>query len=259
MPDNTPSSPVQGQNPAEGSQSPATEQQKRSGDTTEVRQGDVCAEIQGLETRIKKAEWWMVWLTAAIAFFGLCAVIVGVLQWSAMRGQLGEMKSSGVDTHALAEAAIASNRPWVGIGGIPTVRKESKRWYIAFSVKNFGPSPALQAVPSSGVENVSTTEEVNKAVERHCTDAGKIMTSGQDSSGPSGGQGYMLFPGKSAQLQPVSVPNNLQNILSFIGCVSYFDQFGKRPVHHTRFCYFAEVPLVVDKPMSACPVGWSAD
>jgi hypothetical protein len=105
---------------------------------------------------------------------------------------------------------------------------------------------------------VISAEETNKALERYCANAEKIMTGGQDGGGPSGGQGYVLFPSKSAQLQPVSVPNNPQNGLYFIGCVSYFDQFGKRPVHHTRFCYFAEVPLVADKPMFACPVGWSA-
>ena len=45
---------------------------------------------------------------SAIAFFALCAVIVGLLQWSAMSGQLGEMKSSGKDTRDLAEAAKTS-------------------------------------------------------------------------------------------------------------------------------------------------------
>lgn len=47
----------------------------------------------------------MIYLTAAIAFFALCSVIVGYFQWSAMRGQLAEMKSGGIDTHALAQAA----------------------------------------------------------------------------------------------------------------------------------------------------------
>lgn len=47
----------------------------------------------------------MIWLTGAIAFFGLCTVIVGFLQWNAMKGQLSEMHSGGVDTHTLAEAA----------------------------------------------------------------------------------------------------------------------------------------------------------
>ncbi len=37
----------------------------------------------------------MIWLTAAIALFALCSVIVGTLQWCAMRGQLEEMGRQG--------------------------------------------------------------------------------------------------------------------------------------------------------------------
>jgi len=141
------------------------------------------------------------------------------------------------------------------------VRQESKHWYIDFSVKNFGLSPALQAVPSSGVENVTSAEETNKAVERYCANAEKVMTGRQDGSGPSGEQGYVLFPGKIARLQTetAGVPNNPRNILYLIGCATYFDQFGKRPVHHTRFCYYTKTPLVADRPMFPCPAGWSAD
>jgi hypothetical protein len=47
----------------------------------------------------------MIWLTGAIAFFGLTQAAVGVFQWNVMKGQLAEMKSSGDDTHALAIAA----------------------------------------------------------------------------------------------------------------------------------------------------------
>lgn len=68
---------------------------------------DVKAEITEIEGRLKRAELWMIIFTGAIAVFGLCAVIVGVLQWKTMSGQLGEMKSGGADTHALAEAAKA--------------------------------------------------------------------------------------------------------------------------------------------------------
>jgi hypothetical protein len=59
----------------------------------------------GLEDRIKRAERLMLFLTAAIALFALGSVIVGFLQWNAMQGQLGEMKSGGVDTHSLSVAA----------------------------------------------------------------------------------------------------------------------------------------------------------
>ncbi len=47
----------------------------------------------------------MIWLTGAVAFFTLGLVFVGILQWSAMRGQLSEMRSGSADTHELAVAA----------------------------------------------------------------------------------------------------------------------------------------------------------
>ncbi len=55
-------------------------------------------EIQQLEDRMRRAEKWMIWLTAAIAFFGLCSVVVAFLQWRSSENQ-------GVDTHNLAVAA----------------------------------------------------------------------------------------------------------------------------------------------------------
>ena len=69
-----------------------------------ISRHEVQSEIEGIEDRVKRAERWMIGLTGAIAFFGLCSVIVGVLQWRAMRGQLNEMQSTGVDTHSLTVA-----------------------------------------------------------------------------------------------------------------------------------------------------------
>lgn len=55
-------------------------------------------EIQIIEDRVKRAEWWMIWLTAAIAFSGLCGVVVGYMQWR-------EISAGSTDTHTLAQAA----------------------------------------------------------------------------------------------------------------------------------------------------------
>src|SRR5260370_34650103 len=62
---------------------------------------NVGTEIKGLADRIRGAEKWMIWLTGAIAFFGFSTVMVGLLQWTSMQGQLREMKTTGDDTHAL--------------------------------------------------------------------------------------------------------------------------------------------------------------
>jgi hypothetical protein len=83
---------------------PVTEQQVGSPDAAQVAKEDVNTKIENLGDELHAAEKWMIWLTGAIAFFGLCTVVVGALQWSAMRGQLQEMKAGGVDTHILAQA-----------------------------------------------------------------------------------------------------------------------------------------------------------
>ena len=48
----------------------------------------------------------MIRLTGAIVALTLGLVIVGALQWNAMRGQLREMQSGGVDTGHIASANV---------------------------------------------------------------------------------------------------------------------------------------------------------
>jgi hypothetical protein len=117
-------------------------------------------EVQAIKGRVKRAEVWMIGLTFSIALFALCAVVVGILQWNAMRGQLAEMKSGGADTHDLAEAAkkqagVAatqlemSERPWISaeitLASPLTFDaiNESMKITLAFAIKNTGYSPAL--------------------------------------------------------------------------------------------------------------------
>jgi hypothetical protein len=73
--------------------------------TQSIREKSQQAQISGLEDRIRSGERWMIYLTAAIALFGLCSVGIGILQWRAMKGQLKEMRDGSMDTHTLAQAA----------------------------------------------------------------------------------------------------------------------------------------------------------
>lgn len=66
------------------------------------------SQIFDIQDRVKRGEWWMIGLTAAIALFALCSIGVGLLQWNVMKGQLKEMHDGGTDTHALAQAAQKS-------------------------------------------------------------------------------------------------------------------------------------------------------
>jgi hypothetical protein len=61
--------------------------------------------VEDIGDRVKRGELWMIRLTAAIAFLALCAVVMSILQWSVMSGQLGEMKGGSADTHKLAVQA----------------------------------------------------------------------------------------------------------------------------------------------------------
>src|SRR5258708_36168364 len=63
------------------------------------------AQITELKEHMKSSDRWMIALTFAIAFFALCSVLVGVLQWRSMNGQLKEMRDGSADTHILAKAA----------------------------------------------------------------------------------------------------------------------------------------------------------
>jgi hypothetical protein len=118
-----------------------------------------------LEERIKRGEKWMIWLTATIAFFALCSVIVGTLQWRVMSGQLDEMKSSSADAKKLTQAAVnqaaaaqttiqviqenmrLEQRAWVGVKAIritPPPWKAEQKLEATVIVENTGRTPALE-------------------------------------------------------------------------------------------------------------------
>src|SRR5579864_5207572 len=105
MADDTHPDAIQQDGSANASQVPAAEQLVGRPYAAQIRNEEMDTKIQNLGEQLHKAEKWMIWLTGAIAFFGLCTVLVGALQWNAMKGQLKEMKSGGQDTHDLAVAA----------------------------------------------------------------------------------------------------------------------------------------------------------
>jgi hypothetical protein len=110
MPDNDSSKPVKqdGTEPVEPVEATNTNSPPQIPDshpaqpvTNEAMEG----QIEDIQDRVKRGEWWMIGLTAAIALFALCSICVGLLQWSVMKGQLKEMHDGGTDTHNLATAA----------------------------------------------------------------------------------------------------------------------------------------------------------
>ena len=111
MPDNDASKSVE-QQPEEQSSgvqaldSPAHPDSPHSQPAKAAANQDMQREVQGIEDRVKRAERWMIFLTAVIATLALAQVIVGYFQWSVMSGQLGEMQAQ----------IELTDRAWIQIG-----------------------------------------------------------------------------------------------------------------------------------------------
>ena len=81
------------------------------------------------------AEKWMVGLTGAIAFFGLCTVGVGILQWHVMSGTLTEMQQSGgTSTDQLWQAI--GNMNWMARTADGSLREAHEEFIAALKDAN---------------------------------------------------------------------------------------------------------------------------
>ena len=121
------------------------------------------SQMLNLENRIRASEKWTIWLTGAIAFFGLCSAAVAGLQWTVMQGQLNEMKAGTVLSQQSSQAASDAvrlsqdaakdneryfriqNRPYVTVDVLEQVTAlqpgESR---IKLTAHNSGRTPALR-------------------------------------------------------------------------------------------------------------------
>lgn len=90
-----------GENKQPDSHKPRVEVPESKNDTTgknaeAVAKRESSGEVKALEDEIRSAEKRMIYLTAAIALFALCGVVVGILQWRVMSGQLGRWRTTVV-------------------------------------------------------------------------------------------------------------------------------------------------------------------
>lgn len=124
--------------------SQSTPDDPRGQETQAISDQSVQSDIKDIDNRVKRAERWMIWLTGAIALFALGAVVVGVLQWRVMSGQLREMKSGGVDTHNLAVASLSTSRAWIVVSATGFgYKNDAARATARVTITNTGPSPAF--------------------------------------------------------------------------------------------------------------------
>lgn len=198
-----------------------------------------------------------------------------------------EAAKSSADT--ARDALIRGQRPWVGfdgnprtksasigdvkdLSGIPNGRKQFD-WSIDIQLENFGVSPALHTVMFYEISFAADIESLEGTLEPACPGAaGLIFNKPFSKSTQIEQRGVMIFPS-------IAVPNGfsfgmgadsldalksayLGRTTYLLGCIAYLDQFGDRPVHHTRFCYhtFRDIGTVkAGDEMTPCSWGQYAD
>jgi hypothetical protein len=200
----------------------------------------VQTDIDHLEKRMGTAETLMAWLTAAIAFFALCSVGVGVLQWLVMGDQLKVMRYEssrnrpwvGVEDDVVFDENSVG---WVGARGEAIVRKQKAEgklpMRVLYHLKNSGDSPALNTMmvvrPVTFPENGTVDESrIRSEIEEDCQIAEKAITRGNgDLILPSG---VHAVPYQFGEWEPTK-------FLFTPGCIVYRDVDGG--LHHTKICY----------------------
>jgi len=78
-------------------------------DTQSVGEQRMESDVRNIKDRLKSAEKWMIFLTAAIVLVGILQFEAALLQWNAMKGQLEEMRQGG---------GTAANQLWQAIGNM---------------------------------------------------------------------------------------------------------------------------------------------
>jgi len=99
-------------------------------ETKEIRRDEMQKDMKTFQDDMKKAEIWIICLTAAMALFALCSVVVGRYQWAAIHDQLNVME--------------ASERPYVGVLEVRTQPEPAGTQLILPILKNFGKNPAFK-------------------------------------------------------------------------------------------------------------------
>jgi hypothetical protein len=191
---------------------------------------------------IKKATW------AGFAAVSVYALIT-LLMWRQMIRQ-AEISQKQI---------VISQRPWLGIYK-PTIKQTPNRWFIDFQLKNFGNSPSLHSTAGTNpVYPPFEAADMSKLIESACKSADEMSAAPVEAER----HGYTVFPAESDRYDPgQTIERGRQSSVYFIGCLAYLDQFtaaARGPLHHTRFCYYAEIPLTEGEELSPCFGGQQAD
>lgn len=194
----------------------------------------------------------MIWLTAAIAFFALCTVGAGLLQWNAMKGQLGEIQKQYPELQKAALAArdsadvardtlIASNRPWMNVEahvyGSLMFTKDGAYIPITFKSTNIGHSPAMNVWTSAELYLPQNPERDTEAERvRLCNTLTKpLAINAGVTVFPNTDTGLGSFNGNATNDAIKYATAYVKNFLlpTVIACVAYQSTIEKKDVWHT--------------------------
>jgi hypothetical protein len=195
----------------------------------------------------KSPAWWKRLNWSII--IELCVLAVGIKVACIYSGQLKEMIATNKTSH---DALVASQRPWLVNDGKPilTVDKIGDDWIggsFTFTVKNFGPSPALNI--GQGIHFfVRTPHETDDVFEEARKDACQWADTDAFIAGTS------IFPNQAHTYGPQGAfrvpgitPAYSNSMILVAGCIAYRDQFDiHHTTHHTTFCLMGSAK---DKPM----------
>lgn len=214
-------------------------------------------DVREIDDRVKHAERWMIGLTFAIAFFALCSIVVGILQWDAMRGQLRQMQNASMEARESMDRSTESfrtdERAWVEIEPIKPILAAPRQ-------VGFGTVFRYELYPRNAGKTVARNIVVKAQTSVANIDFGNhadFLRNGQDkllldkftegSSGkpviiPRNPVPKVLAPNTASSVpfilagqEPQVLPKS-QIVSYLIGRIDYMDEF--QITHWLKFCFF---------------------
>jgi len=198
------------------------------------------------------------------------------------------------------DTLTVSNRPWVGVVGTPTITdfsikpRTNNRTEIhvdmSYQVTNYGSSPALHLnfhiIPdflNYKWQGSFATQEylIQNPMKSACFFADQFVIDRpligayprpgvEKEKFVAKARGLTVFPTQKLVINEggadLDEGSNLDALkgksLLLFGCIAYADQFGKKVIHHTRYCFQIPAPIqdfAAGKPVETCGITTDAD
>jgi hypothetical protein len=165
---------------SQGTAAPMPPNDPTTKDTKPISDDSAKKKIEDFETRLRRAEKWMIGLTGAIAVFALGGVIVGLFQWNVMSGQL-EIMSGQLeqvrDQSNWEHMATRTQRPVLMQRlRLPNELPNQNDFKAAVELENVGSTPSIDLVESTQIW-IADSEKPTSAMWMECPKVGVLMKS----------------------------------------------------------------------------------